>query len=286
MGEELCYVDGLFVPRAAARVSILDRGLLMGDAIYEVVRVHNGRIFLPDRHFARMEQGLTALRIPVPFSAAEFADICAELARRNCVASGLVYLQVSRGAADRTHLIPRDIAPTVVGFSRSARVPFWAQSPGGVKAITTPDLRWGRCDLKTTMLLPNSLAKQEARDAGAYEAILVSDAGVVREGSSTNVFAWWDGVLGTHPLTRNLLPGITRAMVLELAARLGISMAEEFFTVDQLMDAEEVFLTGTTTDVCPVVAIDGKPVGTGAPGPVARRLMAGFAEIMERNTAG
>ena len=282
--ETALYVNGVFCHREEARVSALDRAFLMGDAIYEVLRVQNGRLFRMGEHRDRMANGLNALKIPSPFSEKGFEELCVELVRRNGVNVGIVYVQVSRGAAERTHLLPRGITPTVFGFAQSGEFPRWKSSPDGVAAITTSDIRWGRCDLKTTMLLPNSLAKQKAEDAGAFEAIFVSDDGIVREGTSTSLLAIWDGGLHGHPLNERVLPGVTRQVVAELAHREGIPVVEEPFGLAQMLAADELVLTGTTSDVCPVVRVDGTAIGSGRIGPVSQRLIGLLADTLERET--
>lgn len=286
MSQTICFVDGEFMDIADARISVLDRGLLMGDAIYEVARVQNRMLFRVLPHYERMRRGLDFLQIPVPFSPEEFGSLCRELRERNDVDHGFVYLQVSRGAAMRTHLVPKGLKPTVLGYAGSVVLPKWHDFPEGAPVITTRDLRWGRCDMKTTMLLPNSLAMQKARDAGALEAILVAEDGVCHEGCSSSLFAAWDGTVRTHPADHHILHGITRAAVIEIARENGIPVREETFTRDQLMSADEAMLAGTTMDVCPVVQIDGLPVGDGAIGPVTHRLMKLFAELMQRELGG
>ena len=285
MDQPVYYVNGTFCAPAEAAVSVLDRGFLFGDALYEVTRVQNGALFRAQDHCDRMARGFGFLRIVPPFTDRAFGDLCLELARRNQVTTGTVYIQVTRGAVERTHLIPTGIGPTVFAFAKSADLPSWQDQPGGVSAITVPDIRWGRCDIKTTMLLPNSLAKQHAHDAGAYEAIQVSEEGVVREGASTNVCAVLDGVVRTHPRDPHVLPGITRQVVLDLARQAGIPVEEQAVSREELAVADEVFLTGTASDVCPVVILDGRAVGDGRIGPVTGKLIDLLAETLARETA-
>lgn len=285
MTTEQFWLNGAFVGPEEARVSPLDRAFLMADAIYEVVRIHNGTPFLAGAHYDRMAFGLSELGIRVPFDREGFGRLLQEMAARNGVQSGLAYLQVSRGAAPRSHLLPQDVEPTVFGFANCPPMPTWRDYPDGVKAITVPDERWARCDLKTTMLLPNSLAKQKAHDAGAFEAIFVGTHGTVREGSSTGLIAAQGGTLFTHPLTRRILPSITRAAVLEIAAEEGIPAEERKFGVEELLAADEVMLLGSNTDVCPAVEIDGNAIGAGRPGPLAGRLLKRLREKMESETA-
>lgn len=278
---EVFFVNGSFCAREAAKVSVLDRGFVMGDAIYEVVRVHDGVLPLWRSHYGRMKAGLGALGITMPMDEAGFGSLCMELAQRNEVRSGTVYLQITRGVADRTHLIPANLTPTVVGVARSLEIPTWRRNhPDGVGAITMPDDRWGRCDLKTTMLLANSLAKQQAQKAGAYEAILIGPDGTVREGASSGLFAVIDGLLHTHPADRHILPSITRRNVIQLAETVGIVCRESPLQLSQLLGAGEVFLTGTTTSVCPVVHIDDQPIGNGRPGAITMRLAHDYEQMI------
>lgn len=279
------YVNGEFCDLADAKISILDRGLLFGDAVYEALRVNNGRLFRVGDHYARMSNGLKALGIPVPFSASQYEAILTELARRNGVKSGLVYIQVTHGAAMRAHVPPKDIAPNVFAFIQTSEVPAWPRKyPGGVSVATVEDLRWQRCNIKTSMLLANTLAKRQATDAGAFEAILVGQDGTVHEGAVSNLFVVIGGSLRTHPVDGHVLPGVTRNVVLDLARTHGIPAAERAFSKAELFAAEEAFLTGTTADVCPVVRVDGKPIGDGRIGPLTARLIKLLAEVLQRET--
>lgn len=279
----ICYVNGTFCESAEARISIFDRGLLFGDAIYEVVRVHGGRLFRVDDHYARMSGGLAEIGVAVPFSAAEFRALLRDLVGRNRLQSGLAYAEVTRGAADmRTHLSPSGLRPTVIAFVQSAELPVWPEKfPGGVSAMSLPDIRWQRCNLKTTMLLPNVLTKEQAHESGVYEGLFISPDSVVREGCSTNVFAVIDGALRTHPADRHILRGITGRVVLELARAAGIPVREEAFTLSELLGAREAFLTATTIDVCPLVRVDGRTLGDGRIGPVTRRLIDAMARALK-----
>jgi D-alanine transaminase len=279
------YVNGEFCDLADAKISILDRGLLFGDAVYETGRVNNGRLFRVGDHYARMSGGLKALGISVPFSASQFETILTELAKRNGVRSGLVYIQVTRGAAMRAHVPPKEISPNVFAFVQTGQMPSWLREyPGGVPVVTVEDLRWQRCDIKTSMLLANTLAKRQAADAGAFEAVLVGQDGTVREGALSNLFAVLGGSLRTHPADHHVLPGVTRNLVLGLARQHGIPAAERAFSKAELFAAEEVFLTGTTADVCPVVRVDGKSIGQGGIGPITARLGRLLAEMLDAET--
>jgi D-alanine transaminase len=268
------YLNGEFIPKERAMISVDDRGFIFGDGIYEVVRVVDARIFEWGAHAERLARGLAGLRIK--FGARDVSslkDVCERLVRDNGLTEGdaTVYLQVTRGAAPRTHYFPSpDTAPTVYANATKFIVPL-AQRENGVAAITFPDFRWARCDLKTVNLLGAVLARQAATEAGAYEAILLRD-GVMTEGAATNAFAVIGGMIRTYPLSNYILPGITRKVVVELIAELGLPLAMDPVTQGELADVDELFLTGTTTDVTPVVTLDGKPVGNGKPGATARLL--------------
>ena len=278
--SRLAYVNGRFLPQGEAGVSVEDRGFQFADAVYEVWAVFDGRLADAEGHFVRLERSLGELSIPQPMSRAALAQVLRETARRNRVRDGIVYLQISRGAARRDHAFPAGLRPTVVATARSIDYAAEeARAAAGVKVITMPDNRWGRCDIKTVGLLPNALAKQAAREAGAYEAWLVDAAGRVTEGASTN--AWIvdaQGRLRTRDTGANILRGITRSGVAALAERLQIPVIEEPFTVAEAQAASEAFVTAASAFVLPVVAIDGKPVGSGKPGPVAQRLRALYVE--------
>lgn len=275
--SDLVYFGGRIVPRGSAAVSIDDRGFLFGDAVYEVLRVVRGRFIEAERHLRRLARSLQEVSIPVP--GLDLLAVSADLLRRNGLgnAEATVYVQVSRGAAVRQHAFPpAGTAPTVL-VTVSAFSPRSELLANGATAITLPDLRWSRCDIKSVNLLPNVLAAQHAAEAGAFEAILLRD-GVVTEATRSNVLVVAGGVVRTHPTGPLILPGVTREVVLELAGEAGVAVREEAVGLDDLCAADEVFLTGTTADVMPVVRIDGRPVGAGRPGPMARRLGAMLAE--------
>jgi len=277
---DLVFLDGRYVPRRDALVSVEDRAFLFGDGVYEVTRAVRGRLVEPERHLRRLERGLAALALPyTPADAAGLLDVSHRLLAECGLLGGeaLVYWQVTRGVAPRTHHFPAAGTPPTVYASASAFTPPHDRRGTGVAAITLPDQRWARCDLKTVNLLPNVMAKQAAVAAGAFEAILVRD-GAVTEGSSTNVWAVVDGVAYTAPRTNYILPGVTRDVVLEVARQHGVPVREEPIFAADLPRVDELFLTGTTNDVMPVTTLDGEPVGTGRPGPVAARLYAALAE--------
>lgn len=265
----IVYLNGRFLPREEAKISPEDRGFLFADAIYEVVRYGSGHPYRLAEHLARMRDGLTALRLPVEPSF--FPEAADRLVAENDLeeSDALVYAQVSRGAAPRYHAFPPEgTAPTVFAFARKTDPP---PPPEGGRAILLPDERWGRCDIKTVMLLPNVLASQRARETGAMEAILVRD-GIAWEGTKANLFTVSMGVVRTAPRGPRILPGVTRAAALEAAAKLGYPVEERPVGVDELFSADEVFLASTTLWTYALVEVDGRPVGGGRPGPVAARI--------------
>ena len=272
------YLNGEFVPKDAARVSVDDRGFVFGDGIYEVVRVIDGRIFEWGEHAARMTRGLGAVRIP--FSATdvdELEAVCLRLLKDNELNEGeaTVYLQVTRGAAPRTHYFPpTGTAPTVYAAA-SRFTPSKQMRDSGVAAITFPDFRWARCDLKTVNLMGAVLAREAAHEAGAYEALLIRD-GMLTEGAATNAFAVIGGVVRTYPLSNYILPGISREVAIAAAREVGVLVREQPVSQAEMLGADELFLAGTTTDVAAVVSLDGRPVGNGTPGPVTRRVQEAF----------
>jgi D-alanine transaminase len=278
----LVYLNGRFLPAGEATISTLDRGFIFGDGVYEVWRVVRGRLFEAARHQQRLERGLSELRIarPVDGSLERITAIGERLLGENGLTAGdaTLYVEITRGAAPRTHYFPAaGTTPTLLVMA-SGFTPSEARF-AGTTVITQPDVRWLRCDLKTVQLLPNVLARQAAAEAKASEAIFVRD-GLITEGTHTTVFGVIDGVLRTHPANHLVLPGVTRAVVLELARELGIAVREEAIAVTALGDATELFLTGTTTDVTPVLSVDGRGIGSGSPGSIARALLDRLLERM------
>jgi len=283
----LVYLNGEYLPAERAVVPAGDRGFLFGDGVYEVTRAVDGRLFAADRHMRRLARGLRALAIDVaPAEQEALLEVSERLLAENGLAEreAAVYVQITRGAALRTHHFPpAGTRPTAYAFA-------WRLTPipelraEGARVITHPDLRWARCDLKTVNLLPNVLAKQKAHEAGAFEAVLVRD-GAITEGSHTSIFGVVDGELRTYPLTHHILPSITREIVLELAVEAGIEVRQQPIRVEELAHLSEMFLTSTTADVLPIVSVDGRPVGTGRPGQVTGRLYARLAELMRAGAA-
>lgn len=274
----LVFFRGRFVENDEVRIDFEDRGYQFGDGIYEVVRVYNGRCFLLERHLDRFEKSAAALRLKIPTERSELSKKLQELVERNEVGTGLVYFQLTRGSAQRGHAIPDGSEPCLLAYTDLVERPTGAFEKG-IRAIMVKDIRWLRCDIKSLNLLGNVLARQEAVDAGVEEAIQHRD-GMVTEGSASNVFAVRGGVLYTHPVSTLILAGVSRRRVLDLARRIQLETAEVTFSVQELKEASEVFVTGTTAEVTPVIEIDGKAVGDGVPGKWTRLLQnAFFAEV-------
>jgi D-alanine transaminase len=271
----VAYVNGRFTPHAEAAVHIEDRGYQLADAVYEVWALFDGKLADAEGHFARLERSLGELRIPIPMSRKALTVVLKEAVRRNRVREGLLYLQVGRGVAKRDHAFPGpDTQPSIViTVSAVDRAAAEARAMAGVGVITTPENRWGRCDIKTVGLLPNALAKQAARERGAVEAWFVDELGFVTEGASSN--AWIveaEGTLRTRDTNANILRGVTRLTLLDVIRSSGMKVDERPFTPDEAKAAKEAFITGAGSLVLPVVRVDGDPVGGGAVGPVAKEL--------------
>lgn len=270
--SRIVYVNGEYLPEEEARVSVFDRGFLFADGVYEVSSVLHGRLVDNAGHLARLHRSLSELEMDAPASDAEIETIQKALIERNSVQEGLVYLQVTRGAADRDFAYPEGVKPTLVMFTQSKNLLQNPQAERGISVITTEDIRWKRRDIKTVGLLAPSMAKMIAKRAGADDAWLVEE-GKVTEGSSNNAYILTrDGTLVTRQLGNEILAGITRRAVLELARTSDLKIEERPFSVPEALDAAEAFITSATTFVMPVVRIDGQPLGDGRPGPVTRRL--------------
>ena len=269
------YLNGEYLPRERATVSVDDRGFIFGDGIYEVTRVVNGRLFEPDRHMRRLQYGLRGIGIDPRMTSEQILDVHHRLIQENGLTTGegTVYLQITRGAAPRTHYFPPASTPPTVFMSTSTFTPNHDQRERGAAAVTYPDIRWARCDLKTVNLLGAVLAKQHAVAAGSLEAVFIRD-GVITEGSHTNVFGVIDNELRTYPRSNYILPGITRDVVLELAVEEGITVRETPILQQEIGRLDELFIAGTTSDVTPIVQLDGRPIGTGQPGRITRTLVA------------
>jgi D-alanine transaminase len=281
--KDTVYVNGSFVPRAEARVSVEDRGFVFGDGVYEVLRVINGKMFAARFHNNRLKRSLDGVRISLAGgdSPERFVEIGKQLLKENGLLEGqaTLYIQITRGAATRAHNFPPPDVPPTIYISVARFMPYSELALTGVPVISHPDLRWGRCDLKTLNLLPNVLASQTAKERGAFEAMLIRD-GIVTEGTKTNFFGVVDGSLRTHPADSRILPGITRSVLHDLAREVGIDLDETPIRSDEIPRLSELFLTGTTTDVMPVVMLDEGPVGKGKPGELTRKLQRVLADSL------
>ena len=275
--ESIVYLNGEFLPKSQAVIPVEDRGFLFGDGVYEATPAYDGEPFLLDRHLTRLSRSLAALRIDYD------AGAMPEIHRRLLAENGLddtpfsfVYVQVTRGVAPRGHAFPREpVPPTVYGFANPVVRPPRSRWEEGYSAVTVPDQRWSRADVKVISLVPNVLAQQAAVDAGVEDAIFVRD-GMALEGTHNNVFTVISGTLVTAPASNYILHGITRGFVLERAEALGVPVEERAIPVEELREAEEVFFAGTSTEIRPTVEVDGRPIGTGRVGPVTRRLYGDF----------
>lgn len=269
------YLNGSFVDHNEAKVSVADRGFIFGDGVYEVTRIINGKPFKEKEHLERLEQGLKSLKINIDHSVLEdIPKISQQLLEKNDLMEGeaAIYLQITRGTAwPRTHTFPNpDVKPSIY-LSASAFTPHTELHKTGVDVITLADVRWTRCNIKTVQLLPNTLAKQQAQGAGVNSALLIRD-GVITESPNANIFGVKDSELYTFPESNYILSGITRQVVLEIAEKLDIPVHFNPIRQEELFELEELFFSGTTTDIQPVTVIDGKNLGTGKPGPVVKAI--------------
>ena len=283
--SRVAYVNGAYSPHSQAVVHIEDRGFQFADGVYEVWSVLNGRLADFDGHMTRLNRSLTELKIEIPMTPAALRVVLRETVRRNRVRDGIVYLQVTRGAAARDHAFPTDVAPSVIVTAKRIDLARGeAMAAKGAAGVTRPDIRWGRCDIKTVGLLPNVLAKQAARERGAYECLMYDEMGLVTEGASTN--AWIvdrEGRLRTRDAQANILRGITREAILKLVAAEGVELDERPFTVEEAKQAREVFVTAASSFVMPLVSLDGVRIGDGKPGPIAARLRQAYLEQARRD---
>lgn len=278
--SSIAYVNGAFTPLEDARVSILDRGFLFADGVYEVAAVIDGRLVDNEAHLARLERSLAELRLESPVTMAEMVEIERALVARNEVTEGLVYLQITRGAAERDFSFPKNAKPTLVAFAQRKNILASPVAQTGVKVITVPDMRWSRRDIKSVALLAQVLAKQAATEAGCQEAWMVDADGFVTEGSSSTAFiVTRSGAIVTRPNSSDILPGCTRRAVMALAAEQNLSVEERPFTVAEAKEAAEAFLTSASNLVLPVVEIDGSGIGAGGPGEAAKRLRALYLDF-------
>ena len=281
--SRIAYVNGRYLPQRDASVNVEDRGYQFGDGVYEVVHLHRGRFIDCERHLERLQRSLGEIRIAMPMSQAALLHVLSEVARRNRLRDGLLYMQVTRGVARRDHFFP--VAPTLPALVVTIRrIPPYPASADAwtATAITCPDQRWARCDIKSTNLLPNVLARQAARDRGAAEAILIDANGMVTEGAATS---FWivdaEGRLRTRHLDQSILPGCTRGALLAIMRAAGVTFDEGAISESEMHAAQEAFITSASSFVKSITAIDARPVGDGRVGPVTRRLFALFARHVD-----
>ncbi len=280
----VAYVNGRYRPLNADAIAIEDRGYQFADGVYEVIKVLEGRPRDLGRHLDRLERSLEALEIRPPMSRAALISVLDQTLRRNRLRAALLYIQVTRGTAPRNHAFPKRAKPSLVMTVRRPSFPSAKEREAGVGVITLPDLRWGRCDIKSISLLPNVLARQKAAAAGRREAWLIDETGNVTEGSASNAYIVDQaGRLVTHPLDERILGGITRSVILELARGAGIDVVERPFSLAEAQAAREAALSSTSSLLLPVVAIDDRTVGNGHPGTLVRRLMELYDAHLERS---
>ncbi|MBD9372428.1 D-amino-acid transaminase [Rhizobium sp. ARZ01] len=279
------YVNGSYVRHADAAVHVEDRGYQFADGVYEVCEVRHGMIVDLTRHLDRLDRSLREIRIAWPMKRAALTSVIREVLRRNKVRNGLFYLQVTRGVARRDHVFPAEGTPSSIVVTAKSTDPslIAAKNAKGIKAITVPENRWDRVDVKTIGLLPNVLARQQAKELGANEAIFVDADGYVKEGAATNVWIVdGNGRLATRPAEYGILRGITRTTLMDVAGSLGIEIEERPFTVAEMLTAREVFVSAATSICFPVIEIDGKPIANGHPGSTAQKLREAFFDVAEK----
>jgi D-alanine transaminase len=277
--SRIVFLNGSFLPHEEAKVPIMDRGFLFADGVYEGVGVLGGRLVDNAAHLERLRRSLAEVRIKNPHADEEWTRLEGELVRRNGLSEGFLYLQVTRGVAERDFLFPKDAEPTVMMFTQAKAILNAPAAETGIAVISVPDLRWKRRDIKSLSLLAQVLAKQAAAEAGAQEAWLVEDDFVTEGGSSSAFIITKAGSIVARPLSNAILPGITRQALLRLAAETGLAVEERLFTLEEAYAAAEAFLTSASNFVMPIVSIDGRTVGTGKPGALTRRLRALYFEM-------
>lgn len=276
-GIRQVYLNGAFLPPAQAQVSAFDRGFVFGDGVYEVIPVFGGRLFRLPQHLTRLDNSLHEIHMTNPLPATEWQRVFERLVEIQGGGELSIYLQVTRGVAPRDHAFPPNLAPTVFAYATPLKYPPTEQVEHGITAITAPDIRWLRCDIKAIALLPNAMLRSQALDANAAEAILLRD-GFMTEGAASNIFVVRGGRLVTPPKGPLILPGVTRDLVLELARAHGVPCAEEAVSETALRSADEIWMTSSTKEILAVTRLDGKPVGNGKPGPIHARLLALYKE--------
>lgn len=275
--SRVVYVNGSYVLEEQGKISIFDRGFLFADGIYEVTAVVKGKLVDYDAHMERLERSLREIRLEWPCSKEELKAMHLDMVKRNSLDEGWIYMQITRGAADRDFKFPKGVKPTLIAFTQAKKLVDNPDAVRGVSVITVPDIRWARRDIKSVMLLAPVLGKQAAYEAGAFEAWMVED-GKITEGTSSNAYIVKDGKVITRGLSNNILAGCTRRALFRLAKEKGVTLEERAFTPDEAYAADEAFLTSASNFVMPIVEIDNKRVGGGQPGPVTRKLREIFLE--------
>lgn len=277
--EPIANLNGKQMPLAEVMIPALDRGFLFGDAVYEVLRVYQGRLWLAEEHWQRLARSLEAIRI-TGVELARLRQRALETIAAGPFREATVYIQITRGVAPRTHVFPVTVAPLEFLYVKEFKDPYAEIRHTGATVITLPDIRWDHCDIKSTNLLPNILAAQAAKETGSQETLLYLPDGTLTEGTHTSFFGVLNGALLTAPTSPAILPGITRGLILRLAHQAGIPVHEHVLKRDDLKHVSELFLTGTTSEILPIVHVDGRPVADGRPGPITRRLQEAYAQAV------
>jgi len=275
--SRIVHLNGQYLPEQEAKVSIFDRGYVFGDGVYEVTAVVDGKLVDYEPHMERLERSLRELQLAWPCSKEALREMHEELARRNKLTEGVIYMQVTRGVAEREFSFPKDVPSSIMAFTQQKTIIGNPKAETGVKVITFPDIRWKRRDIKSIALLPQCLGKQRAVEAGAFEGWMVED-GAVTEGTSSTAYIVMGNSVFTRPLSNAVLPGVTRKSLMKLATEHNITIEERPFSVEEAQGADEAFLTSASTFVMPIVEIDGKTVGTGRPGEITRKLRTIYIE--------
>ncbi|MFQ5455650.1 MAG: D-amino-acid transaminase [Nitrospirota bacterium] len=277
---DIAYVNGKFVRLSSAKISIEDRGYQFGDGIYEVIKSYNGKIFYLEEHLNRLLRSAKAIELDIGYPIHKLRELVDISFKKSKFQNAKIYLQITRGVASRSHPFPKDVSPSIVITVREIENIPEDLINRGIDTITLPDIRWGRCDIKSLNLLPNVLAKQKAKERGAFEAIFVKDR-IITESSASNIFAVIDNCLITHPKDNSILHGITRDIIIQLANDNHIRVVERKFIIEEMLKAEEVFITGTTIELLSVVKIDGLVIGKGKPGDIYKFFRLKFTDIIE-----
>ena len=280
MNPQIAFLNGEFVELSNAKISVLDRGFIFGDGVYEVIPVYSKRLFRLDEHLERLQKSLDAVRITNPYPESEWKKFLSQIVMKHAEEDQSIYLQITRGVAPRDHAFPKGVKPTVFMMSTPLKVTDQATFEKGIAAITLDDIRWLHCNVKAIALLPNILMRQTAIDEGAQEAILVRD-GEVTEGAASNVFIVRNGVIKTPPKSARLLPGVTRDLVVELAQKQGLLCEESNFSRPELQAADEIWMTSSTKEILPIVEVDGLKIGDGKPGPMQAKMSAIYQDYKD-----